>query len=83
MDLIVPGCVLEIRDASEPFVYWAVRVQRNVGGRLWLSYVGLEEPAYNIWIFYLDIRLRPLGWAKENCLTMEPPKGTNIYSLPP
>ncbi|GAA6097874.1 scm-like with four MBT domains protein 2 isoform X1 [Tachysurus ichikawai] len=74
VDLMVPGCVLEIRDASEPFVYWAVRVQRNVGGRLWLSYVGLEEPAFNIWIFYLDVRLRPLGWAKENCLKMEPPK---------
>ncbi|KAF7694086.1 scm-like with four MBT domains protein 2 isoform X1 [Silurus meridionalis] len=74
VDLIVPGCVLEIRDAAEPFVYWAARVQRNVGGRLWLSYVGLEEPTYYIWIFYLDIRLRPMGWAKENCLTMEVPK---------
>ncbi|TSK13143.1 Scm-like with four MBT domains protein 2 [Bagarius yarrelli] len=74
VDLIVAGCVLEIRDATEPFVCWPAQVKQNVGGRLWLSYVGLEEPDYYIWIFYLDVRLRPMGWAKENCLTMEPPK---------
>lgn len=73
VDLIVSGCVLEIRDASEPCVYWAARVLRNVGGRLCLSYVGLDDPAHCIWIFYLDTRLRPLGWAKENHLSVEPP----------
>ncbi|XP_066524451.1 scm-like with four MBT domains protein 2 isoform X2 [Hoplias malabaricus] len=73
VDLIVSGSVLEIRDASEPCVYWAVTVQRNVGGRLCLSYVGLDDPVHFIWIFYLHNRLRPLGWAKENGLPMEPP----------
>uniref|UniRef100_A0AAR2JCR7 SAM domain-containing protein n=1 Tax=Pygocentrus nattereri TaxID=42514 RepID=A0AAR2JCR7_PYGNA len=73
VDLIVSGCVLEIRDACEPCVYWAARVQRNVGGRLCLSYIGLDDPAHFIWIFYLDTRLRPLGWAKENQFPMEPP----------
>lgn len=73
VDLIVPGYVLEIRDANDPFVFWVARVQRNVGGRLCLSYVGLNDPTYNIWIFYLDIRLRPLGWTNENQLTLEPP----------
>uniref|UniRef100_A0AAR2JH05 SAM domain-containing protein n=1 Tax=Pygocentrus nattereri TaxID=42514 RepID=A0AAR2JH05_PYGNA len=75
VDLIVSGCVLEIRDACEPCVYWAARVQRNVGGRLCLSYIGLDDPAHFIWIFYLDTRLRPLGWAKENQFPMEPPTG--------
>ncbi|XP_062852790.1 scm-like with four MBT domains protein 2 [Trichomycterus rosablanca] len=74
VDLIVPGFVLEIRDASEPFIYWAARVERNVGGRLCLSYVGLKDPVHYIWIFYLDIRLRPLGWANENQLSIKPPK---------
>ncbi|KAK1790581.1 hypothetical protein P4O66_014454 [Electrophorus voltai] len=73
VDLIVPGCVMEIRDACEPFVYWVAHVQRNIGGRLCLSYAGLEDPIHYIWIFYLDTRLRPLGWANENHLSMEPP----------
>ncbi|XP_051974734.1 scm-like with four MBT domains protein 2 isoform X1 [Xyrauchen texanus] len=73
VDLIIVGCVLEVRDALEPSVYWAARVQHNVGGRLCLSYVGLNDPAYYFWMFYLDMRLRPLGWAKENNLSMEPP----------
>ncbi|XP_030641331.1 scm-like with four MBT domains protein 2 isoform X2 [Chanos chanos] len=73
VDLIVPGCVMEIRDLCDPHIYWAVRVEKNVGGRLCLSYVGLDDPAHYIWIFYLDDRLRPLGWANENHLVMEPP----------
>lgn len=78
MDLIVVGCILEVRDASEPSVYWAAQVQRNVGGRLCLSYVGLNDPTYYMWMFYLDTRLRPLGWAKENNLSMKPPTGESI-----
>ncbi|XP_056116427.1 scm-like with four MBT domains protein 2 isoform X1 [Rhinichthys klamathensis goyatoka] len=73
VDLIVVGCVLEVRDDSEPSVYWAAQVQCNVGGRLCLSYVGLNDPAHYRWMFYLDNRLRPLGWAKENHLSMKPP----------
>ncbi|KTG31023.1 hypothetical protein cypCar_00027022 [Cyprinus carpio] len=73
VDLIVVGCILEVRDAFEPNVYWAARVQSNIGGRLCLSYVGLNDPAYDMWMFYLDTRLRPLGWAKENYLSIKPP----------
>ncbi|XP_056311487.1 LOW QUALITY PROTEIN: scm-like with four MBT domains protein 2 [Danio aesculapii] len=73
VDLIMEGSILELRDASEPSVYWATQVQRNVGGRLCLSYVGLNDAAYYMWMFYLDTRLRPLGWAKENNLPMKPP----------
>lgn len=83
MDLIVVGCVLEVRDAFEPSVYWAARVQCNVGGRLCLSYVGLNDSAYDMWMFYLDTRLRPLGWAKDNNLSLKPPTGEsmNLYLI--
>uniref|UniRef100_A0A8C1XJZ7 Scm like with four mbt domains 2 n=1 Tax=Cyprinus carpio TaxID=7962 RepID=A0A8C1XJZ7_CYPCA len=78
VDLIVVGCILEVRDAFEPNVYWAARVQSNIGGRLCLSYVGLNDPAYDMWMFYLDTRLRPLGWAKENYLSIKPPTGESM-----
>lgn len=79
VDLIVEGSVLELQDVSDPFVYWPVRVIQNIGGRLWLRYVGLtkDHQTQDIWLFYLDIRLRPLGWALENSLALEPPTGEN------
>uniref|UniRef100_A0A8C6KW34 Scm like with four mbt domains 2 n=1 Tax=Nothobranchius furzeri TaxID=105023 RepID=A0A8C6KW34_NOTFU len=81
VDLIVEGSFLELQDASEPFVYWPARVIRNIGGRLLLRHVGLgeEHQTKDIWLFYLDIRLRPLGWAQENSLALEPP--TDLRSL--
>ena len=79
MDLIVEGSVLELQDVSDPFLYWPVRVIQNVGGRLRLRYAGLSEDhqAQDTWLFYLDVRLRPLGWALENRLALEPPTGEN------
>ncbi|KAM6985660.1 scm-like with four MBT domains protein 2 [Aplochiton taeniatus] len=74
VDLIVEGSVLELCDHADPSVYWAVRVVQNIGGRLRLRYVGLrDDPTHDSWLFYLDIKLRPLGWAQENRLSMEPP----------
>ncbi|KAM9845693.1 scm-like with four MBT domains protein 2 isoform 2-T3 [Aulostomus maculatus] len=75
VDLILDGSVLELRDISDPFLYWPVRVICNVGGRLRLRYAGLSEDhkPQDMWLFYLDVRLRPLGWALENHLTLEPP----------
>ncbi|XP_042336984.1 scm-like with four MBT domains protein 2, partial [Plectropomus leopardus] len=75
VDLIVEGSVLELQDASGPFLYWPVRVVQNVGGRLRVRYVGLsdDQQAHDTWLFYLDTRLRPLGWALENRLALEPP----------
>ncbi|XP_075967437.1 scm-like with four MBT domains protein 2 isoform X1 [Anarhichas minor] len=77
VDLIVEGSVLELRDVSGPFLYWPVRVVQNVGGRLRLRYAGLSDDhqAQDTWLFYLDVRLRPLGWAMENRLALEPPTG--------
>ncbi|XP_029018276.1 scm-like with four MBT domains protein 2 isoform X2 [Betta splendens] len=81
VDLIVEGSVLELQDASEPFLYWPVRVIQNVGGRLQLRYAGLSEDhrSRDTWLFYLDVRLRPLGWALDNSLAIEPP--TELRSL--
>ncbi|KAF3705262.1 Scm-like with four MBT domains protein 2 [Channa argus] len=75
VDLIVEGSVLELQDILDPFLYWPVRVIQNVGGRLRLRYAGLSEDHHDrdSWLFYLDVRLRPLGWALENHLTLEPP----------
>uniref|UniRef100_H3BW72 Scm like with four mbt domains 2 n=1 Tax=Tetraodon nigroviridis TaxID=99883 RepID=H3BW72_TETNG len=75
VDLILDHSVLELQDPSDPLLYWPARVVQNVGGRLCLRYAGLtdEHCAQDIWIFYLDVRLRPLGWALENHLALEPP----------
>lgn len=75
VDLIVEGSVLELRDSCDPVLFWPVRVLQNTGGRLRLRYAGLsdEHQARDIWLFYLNVRLRPLGWAQENSLTLEPP----------
>lgn len=81
VDLIVEGSVMEVQDVSDPFLHWPVRVMQNVGGRLRLRYAGLSDDhqAQDTWLFYLDVRLRPLGWALENRLALEPP--TALRSL--
>ncbi|XP_041833392.1 scm-like with four MBT domains protein 2 isoform X1 [Melanotaenia boesemani] len=81
VDLITEGSVLELQNVSDPFLYWPVRVIQNIGGRLRLRYAGLSEDhqAHDTWLFYLDVRLRPLGWALENHLALEPP--TELRSL--
>uniref|UniRef100_A0A673ZLV5 Scm like with four mbt domains 2 n=1 Tax=Salmo trutta TaxID=8032 RepID=A0A673ZLV5_SALTR len=73
VDLIVEGSVMEVRDLTDPFLYWAARVAQNIGGRLRLRHVGLQVDTHDTWLFYLDVRLRPLGWAQENRLSLEPP----------
>nr|XP_046235655.1 scm-like with four MBT domains protein 2 isoform X2 [Scatophagus argus] len=85
VDLIVEGSVLELQDISDPFLYWPVRVAQNVGGRLRLRYAGLsdDQQAHDTWLFYLDVRLRPLGWALENHLTLEPPTALRALKSAP
>uniref|UniRef100_A0AAZ3RHC2 SAM domain-containing protein n=1 Tax=Oncorhynchus tshawytscha TaxID=74940 RepID=A0AAZ3RHC2_ONCTS len=78
VDLIVEGSVIEVRDLTDPSLYWAARVAQNVGGRLRLRHVGLQDDAHDTWLFYLDVRLRPLGWAQENRLSLEPPAGKDL-----
>lgn len=77
VDLVVVGSILELRDSRDPSLFWPVRVVQNVGGRLRLRVAGLTQDHQNrdSWLFYLDVRLRPLGWALENKLALEPPSG--------
>ncbi|KAG8138465.1 hypothetical protein E2320_004360 [Naja naja] len=64
----------ELQDGQSPFQFWIVSVVENVGGRLRLRYAGLEETdSYDQWLFYLDCRLRPVGWCQENKYQLEPP----------
>ncbi|XP_075064691.1 scm-like with four MBT domains protein 2 isoform X2 [Mixophyes fleayi] len=74
VDLITVNSLIELQDSQNPFQYWIVSVIENVGGRLQLRYVGLEESdSCDQWLFYLDCRLRPVGWCQENQCRMEPP----------
>ncbi|XP_038228462.1 scm-like with four MBT domains protein 2 isoform X2 [Dermochelys coriacea] len=80
VDLITVDSLIELQDSQNPFQYWIVSVVENVGGRLRLRYVGLEETeSYDQWLFYLDCRLRPVGWCQENKYRMDAP--AEIYSL--
>uniref|UniRef100_A0A4W3IJB0 Scm like with four mbt domains 2 n=1 Tax=Callorhinchus milii TaxID=7868 RepID=A0A4W3IJB0_CALMI len=73
VDLITPKSLIELQDLKNPFRYWIVRVIENVGGRLCLRYEGLNDGKHDQWLFYLDYRLRPVGWCQENHCKLEPP----------
>nr|XP_044990835.1 scm-like with four MBT domains protein 2 isoform X3 [Jaculus jaculus] len=80
IDLITVDSLIELQDSQNPFQYWIVSVVDNVGGRLRLRYVGLEDTdSYDQWLFYLDYRLRPVGWCQENKYRMDPP--SELYPL--
>ncbi|XP_070610530.1 scm-like with four MBT domains protein 2 isoform X2 [Erythrolamprus reginae] len=74
LDLITLDSLIELQDGQNPFHFWIVSVVENVGGRLCLRYAGLEETdSCDQWLFYLDWRLRPVGWCQENKYQLEPP----------
>lgn len=80
IDLITVDSLIELQDSQNPFQYWIVSVIENVGGRLRLRYVGLEDTeSYDQWLFYLDYRLRPVGWCQEHKYRMDPP--SELYPL--
>ncbi|XP_034366202.1 scm-like with four MBT domains protein 2 isoform X2 [Arvicanthis niloticus] len=83
IDLITVDSLIELQDSQNPFQYWIVSVIENVGGRLRLRYVGLEHTeSYDRWLFYLDYRLRPVGWCQENKYRMDPPSDLYYLKLP-
>ncbi|KAB7496703.1 Scm-like with four MBT domains protein 2 [Armadillidium nasatum] len=63
---ISEGTLLEVLDSQYPYDGMIVKVLKNVGGRLLLSFT--EEAASHdldkttFWLFFLDKRIRPLGW---------------------
>ncbi|XP_069485774.1 scm-like with four MBT domains protein 2 isoform X2 [Ambystoma mexicanum] len=80
VDLLTVDSLMELQDSQNPFQYWIVSVIENIGGRLRLRYVGLEgADICDQWLFYLDCRLRPIGWCQENNYKMDPP--SDIRSL--
>ncbi|XP_038667816.1 scm-like with four MBT domains protein 2 [Scyliorhinus canicula] len=80
VDLVTPKSLIELQDSKNPFQYWVVRVIENVGGRLCLRYEGLNDvDKHDQWLFYLDCRLRPVGWCQENGCKLDPP--TDIQLL--
>ncbi|XP_066561192.1 scm-like with four MBT domains protein 2 isoform X1 [Amia ocellicauda] len=79
VDLVMAGSLLELQDRHDPFQHWIVRVIENIGGRLQLRYIGMDCDTHDLWLFYLDFRLRPIGWCEENRLKMDPP--TEIQGL--
>ncbi|XP_024282762.1 scm-like with four MBT domains protein 1 isoform X1 [Oncorhynchus tshawytscha] len=76
VDLMSPGCSVELQDSFDPGVVWGAEVEENVGGRLRLRLAGAEglpETHSTLWLYYLHPRLHPPGWAKEHGCTLRPP----------
>ncbi|KAL0978560.1 hypothetical protein UPYG_G00172170 [Umbra pygmaea] len=77
VDLLCPGCSVELQDSADPAVAWGAEVEENVGGRLRLRLLGtdgLSETHSTCWLYYLHPRLHPPGWAKEHGFTLRPPE---------
>ncbi|KAG2470416.1 SMBT1 protein, partial [Polypterus senegalus] len=75
LDILSPGCKLELQGADNPLEAWPVIVKENLGGRLHLQYLGLENHTeLDRWIFYLDPFLHPVGWAKQQGFMLRPPQ---------
>lgn len=76
VDLLSPGCSVEVQDSGDPAVAWAAEVEENVGGRLRLRLAGTEglpESLSTLWLYYLHPRLHPPGWAKKSSRILRPP----------
>ncbi|CAI5767147.1 scm-like with four MBT domains protein 1 [Podarcis lilfordi] len=75
LDLIAPGSRLECQHLNDSLGAWIVNVLENVGGRLKLRYEGLGDlDQYDLWMFYLDPFLHPVGWATQQGYILEPPR---------
>ncbi|KAJ6668384.1 hypothetical protein lerEdw1_015761 [Lerista edwardsae] len=74
LDLIAPGSRLECQHLEDSLGAWIVSVVENIGGRLKLRYEGLGDlDQYDLWMFYLDPFLHPVGWASQQGYLLEPP----------
>ena len=69
---------LELQHPINSVEVWLVKILENVGGRLYLRFEGLEIATHDFWLFYLNHRLHPVGWAKANGLKYQPPRGIYI-----
>uniref|UniRef100_A0A8C7HEM8 Scm like with four mbt domains 1 n=1 Tax=Oncorhynchus kisutch TaxID=8019 RepID=A0A8C7HEM8_ONCKI len=83
VDLMSPGCSVELQDSVDPGVAWGAEVEENMGGRLKLRLAGTErlpDTHATLWLYYLHPRLHPPGWAKEHGCTLRPPSGKRLFS---
>ena len=79
VDQIKSGQRLEVQHELAPSSVWIVRTLENVGGRLLLRYEGTDRATNDFWLFYLNHRLHPIGWAKENDCIYKPPEGKHNH----
>uniref|UniRef100_A0A674DQG5 Scm like with four mbt domains 1 n=1 Tax=Salmo trutta TaxID=8032 RepID=A0A674DQG5_SALTR len=83
VDLLSPGCSVELQDSVDPGVAWSAEVEENMGGRLRLRLAGTErlpDTQSALWLYYLHPHLHPPGWAKEHGCTLRPPSGKLLFS---
>ncbi|CAH1784251.1 unnamed protein product [Owenia fusiformis] len=73
IDQIKQGMKLEAQHVLSPTTVWIVEVLENVGGRLLLRYECAQTASHDFWLFYLDLRLHPLGWGQEQRFQYFPP----------
>ncbi|KAL4104178.1 hypothetical protein QTP88_019487 [Uroleucon formosanum] len=60
---------VEVQDREYPYRVWISKVLKNVGGRLFLQMQGINSPEEKpFWLFYLNERVFPLGWAEQKGL---------------
>ncbi|XP_060871947.1 scm-like with four MBT domains protein 1 isoform X2 [Metopolophium dirhodum] len=60
---------VEVQDTEYPYRVWISKVLKNVGGRLFLQIQGVKSTKKkSFWLFYLNERVFPLGWAEEKGL---------------
>ncbi|ELU04767.1 hypothetical protein CAPTEDRAFT_148410 [Capitella teleta] len=76
IDQIQTDTWLEVQNDHNPHTVWLAKVIQNVGGRLRLQHAG--ELA-TFWLFYLNCRLHPIGWAAELEYQLEPPPSVLKY----
>ena len=73
IDHIQPGMYMDIQHTFTPLDIWLAKVVENVGGRLLLRYEGAAHANADFWLFYLNHRLHPVGWGKDQGLEYKPP----------
>ncbi|CAC5406656.1 Scm-like with four MBT domains protein 1,Scm-like with four MBT domains protein 2 [Mytilus coruscus] len=74
IDQLKQGMRLELQHPINPLEVWIVKILENVGGRLYLRFEGVETATHDFWLFYLNHRLHPIGWAKMHGFKYQPPK---------
>ncbi|XP_047122502.1 scm-like with four MBT domains protein 1 isoform X1 [Hydra vulgaris] len=69
------GQYVEVLDLINPNCYWLARITEAFSGRLSLQYEGVVDKEGELWCYYLNPNIRPVGHGFSNGLTLYPPKG--------